>query len=77
MATPQYFPISPELFAHACDTVSTRVSRLPFLRGGIHVTGELVGVTMECLNAEPTRTLAVTTPRDAPEGVSRGLDRLP
>jgi hypothetical protein len=74
MASPQFFPIAPELFAHACDTVSTRVSQLPFLRGGIHVTGELVGVTMECLNAEPTRALALTTPRDAPGDVPRGLD---
>jgi hypothetical protein len=73
MSATQYFPIAPELFRHACDTVTKRVSQLPFLRGGVNVTGELVGVTMECLNAEPTRTLAVNTPRDAP-GVARGLD---
>ncbi|MGA2121250.1 MAG: hypothetical protein ABSG49_04310 [Methanoregula sp.] len=74
MSGTQFFPISPELFAHACDTVSKRVSQLPFLRGGVHVTGELVGVTMECLNAEVTRALAVSTPRDVPESVAPGLD---
>jgi hypothetical protein len=74
MPAPQFLPIAPELFAHACDTVSKRVSQLPFLRGGVNVTGELVGVTMECLNSEVTRMLAVTTPRDVPEGVARGLD---
>jgi hypothetical protein len=74
MSATQYFPLPPELFAFACDTVSRRVSQLPFLRGGVSVTGELVGVTMECLNAEPVRVLALTTPRDAPGGIADGLD---
>jgi len=74
MSATQYFPLPPELFAHACQTISKNVSQLPFLRSGVNVTGELVGVTMECLNAEPSRALAVTTPRDAPGGVSAGLD---
>ncbi|MDD4137819.1 MAG: hypothetical protein PHT99_08025 [Methanoregula sp.] len=75
MAQPQYLPIVPELFAHACDTISKRVSQLPFLRSGINVTGELLGVAMECLNAEPTHTLALTTLRDSPAEVACGLDR--
>jgi hypothetical protein len=74
MSSPQYLPLPPELFAHACDTVTKNVSQLPFLRGGVTVTGELVGVAMECLNAEPTRTLATSTPRDAPAGIASGLD---
>lgn len=75
MPAPQYLPIPPELFAHATATVTQRVSQLPFLRSGVNVTGELVGVTMECLNAEPTRTLATSTPRDAPSGgIAPGLD---
>jgi len=75
MSSPQFLPIPPELFAHACSTVTQRVSQLPFLRGGVHVTGELVGVTMECLNAEPTRALALSTPRDTIAGsVAPGLD---
>jgi hypothetical protein len=75
MSATQYFPLPPELFAHACDTVTKRVSQLPFLRSGVTITGELVGVTMECLNAEPTRALALTTPQDAPGGILDGLDR--
>jgi hypothetical protein len=55
--------------------VTQRVSQLPFLRGGVNVTGEIIGVTMECLNAEPTRTLAVSTPHDTLAGsVTPGLD---
>jgi hypothetical protein len=74
MTSPQYLPIPPELFARACATVTQSVSQLPFLRSGVNVTGELVGVTMECLNAEPTRTLPLGTPRDAPPGTTPGLD---
>jgi len=74
MSATQYFPIPPELFALASETVSRRVSRLPFLRSGVMVTGELLGVVMECLNAEFNKTLALRTPPDArkPED---GLDR--
>jgi hypothetical protein len=74
MSATQYFPLPPELFAHACDTVCKRVSQLPFLRGGVNVTGELIGVTMECLNAEPGRTLPLTTPRDTQASIAEGLD---
>jgi hypothetical protein len=76
MSATQYFPIPPEMLALACETVTRKVSRLPFLRSGIMVTGELVGVTMECLNAEVTHSLALTTPRDAPQGLPEGLDRI-
>lgn len=76
MTAPSYLPIAPELFAHACNTVTKQVSQLPFLRGGVNVTGELVRVVMECLNAEPTRTLPLTTPRDADPSFARGLDLL-
>jgi hypothetical protein len=71
----QYFPISPEMFALACETVSRRVSRLPFLRSGVMVTGELIGVAMECLNAEFNKTLSLRTPPDAAEKPQDGLDR--
>lgn len=74
MSAAQYFPLPPELFSHACDTVSERVSRLPFIRGGVSVTGELVGVTMECLNAEPVRALPLSTPRDTTGSIADGLD---
>ncbi len=75
MSGPQFFPIPPEMFALACETVSRRVSRLPFLRSGVMVTGELLGVVMECLNAEFKKTLALRTPPDAAQDLQDGLDR--
>ena len=77
MSATQYFPMSPELFALACETVSRRVSRLPFLRSGVMVTGELIGVTMECLNAEFNKTLAIRTPNTvekAPDGLDQCIE---
>jgi hypothetical protein len=75
MSVPQYFPLSPEMFALACETVSRRVSRLPFLRSGVMVTGELLGVAMECLNAEFKKTLALHTPLNTTDKPQDGLDR--
>jgi hypothetical protein len=75
MSDTQFFPIPPEMFALACETVSRRVSRLPFLRSGVMVTGELLGVAMECLNAEFKKTLVVRTPLNASENFQDGLDR--
>jgi hypothetical protein len=75
MPAPHYFPITPEMFALACETVSRRVSRLPFLRSGSMVTGELIGVAMECLNAEFNKTLVLRTPQDMVEKPPDGLDR--
>jgi hypothetical protein len=75
MSAPHYFPLTPEMFALACETVSRRVSRLPFLRSGILVTGELIGVAMECLNAEFNKTLVLRTPPDTVEKPLDGLDR--
>jgi len=63
------------MFALACETVSRRVSRLPFLRSGVRVTGELIGVAMECLNAEFNKTLALRTPQNTTEKLPDGLDR--
>jgi hypothetical protein len=75
MSATQFFPIPPEIFACACSTVTSRVSQLPFLRGGVTVTGEAIGVAMECLNAGPTKALALSTPKDAGGGVEDGFDR--
>jgi hypothetical protein len=74
MSSTQYSPLPAELFIYACDIVSERVSQLPFLHDGVKVTGELVGVTMECLNAEPIRALPLTTPRDVCGSSADGLD---
>ena len=62
MSATRYFPIPPELFVLAAETVSRRVSRLPFLRNGVMVNGEMLGVAMECLNAEFNKTLELRTP---------------
>ncbi|MFA4861345.1 hypothetical protein [Methanoregula sp.] len=75
MPATQFFPIPPEMFALVSETVSRRVSRLPFLRSGVMVTGELLGVAMECLNAEFKKTLALTTPQNALVIPDDGLDR--
>jgi hypothetical protein len=75
MSATQYFPIPPELCALAGETISRRVSRLPFLRSGVMVTAELIGVAMESLNAECTKTLALRTPLNAARNPEDGLDR--
>jgi len=61
MAPPQFLPIPAPLHALACETVSRRIGRLPLVKDGVEVTEELVGITLECLNAEITRTLPVKT----------------
>lgn len=73
MSATQFFPLPPELLALACETVNRRVDRLPFTQEGCTVTQELIGVTMECLNAEFSKTLALhakqTSEKQAPEGL--------
>jgi len=59
MATPQFFPIPPELHALACETISRRVEPVPFVKNTITITTALIGISLECLNAEPTKTLPV------------------
>lgn len=71
-----FFPIPPDLLARVSQTITGRVSRLPFERCGVRITPELAGVAVEYLNAEPAGTLPVTTPRDAPGESADGLDRL-
>jgi len=74
MAESQFFPISPEMIALASETVSRRVSRLPFERNGVLVTEELISVVMECLNAEFKKVLPLKTPQNAGPETQRGLD---
>ena len=75
MSATQFFPVPPEIFARASATVSSRVSQLPFLRGGVTVSGELVGVAMESLNAVPSKALALATPQGPDAAGEEGLDR--
>jgi hypothetical protein len=77
MSATQFFPIPPELIALACETVNRRVGRLPFIQDEISVTQDLIGITMECLNAEFSKTLALhakpTPEKPAPEGLDQCL----
>ncbi|MFA6364738.1 hypothetical protein [Methanoregula sp.] len=57
MTSPQFLPIPKNIHALACETISRRIGRLPFTRADVEITEKLVGVTMECLNAEVKRTL--------------------
>ena len=57
MATPQFLPIPKKILELACETISRRIDRLPFTRNGIVIDDGIVGVTMECLNTEVSRTL--------------------
>ena len=59
MPPAHYLPIPPGLRSSACDTVSRRVAPLPFVRDGIEVSCDLIAASMEVLNAEATRTLAI------------------
>ena len=75
MAEPQFFPLSPGMMALASETVSRRVSRLPFERNGVLVTEELIRVTMECLNAEFKKALPLKTTGVPDQHQVIGLDR--
>lgn len=63
------------MLALASETVSRRVSRLPFQRNNVLVTTELIGIVMECLNAECTKTLPLRVPSGAANTSVEALDR--
>jgi hypothetical protein len=75
MSATQFFPISTELLALACETISRRVGQLPITREGCSVTQDLIGVTMECLNADFSKTLTVTTKQTHENRATEGLNR--
>ena len=75
MSATQYFPIPSELLALTCETINRRVGQLPFILDGCSVTQDLIGVTMECLNAEFSKTLSITTKQTAENKDTEGLDR--
>lgn len=72
MAAPQFLPIPENLHVLACETINRRVGRIPFEKDGIEVTGELVAIAMECINAEVVRTLPVK-PAARQSGATPGL----
>jgi len=75
MSATQFFPIPPEFLALAGETVNRRVGRLPFMLDGISVTLDRIGVTMECLNAEFSKTLTITTKQTPEKRAPEGLDQ--
>ncbi|MDD3135301.1 MAG: hypothetical protein PHF64_02245 [Methanoregula sp.] len=75
MVAPQFFPITPEFLTLACETVNRRVGQIPFLHKGVEITREKIGVAMECLNAEVTRTLPLRTSPAMTKNMIDGFDR--
>jgi len=73
MSATQFFPIPSELLALACETVNRRVGPLPYQQDGITVTRDLIGVTMECLNAEFSKTLPLHTKKSTESGTAESL----
>ncbi|MFZ0004631.1 MAG: hypothetical protein WCC86_07755 [Methanoregula sp.] len=60
MAAPQYLPIPETIHTLACETINRRVEKIPFTRDGIEITETFIDLTLECLNADATRTLVLT-----------------
>ena len=75
MTAPQFFPIPRDIHALACDAVNRHVAQLPFERDGVRVTEELIGITLECLNAEFSKTLAIVAKAMIASHMPEGLDR--
>ncbi len=77
MSSTQFFPIPSELLALACETVNRRVGPLPLVQDGCSVTQDLIRVTLECLNAEFSKTLVIQAKqipeKRAPEGLNQCL----
>jgi hypothetical protein len=77
MPDPHYLPIPAALCTLACETVSRRVGRLPFVRKGVTVTCNLIAAGMESLNAQATRTLLLKHRTGTGSRIQiDGLDRL-
>ena len=61
MTPPQFLPIPRALHALACETIGRRIGRLPLVKNDVEITEDLVGIALECLNAETTRTMPIKT----------------
>jgi len=75
MSTPQFFPISEEILALACEAIRQSGADLPFEYDGVRVPEEVVVVALECLNAEFSKTLPIIAPAVITDPVPAGLDR--
>jgi len=76
MVAPLFFPITPALLTLACETVNRRVAKLPFTQKGVCISQKLVGVALECLNAEVTRILPLRTSAAMAKNRVDGFDRV-
>ncbi len=76
MVAPRFFPITPALLTLACETVNRRVAKLPFTQKGVCISPELLGVALECLNAEVTRALPLRTSAAMAKNRVDGFDRV-
>ncbi len=76
MVTPRFFPILPALLTLTCETVNRRVTKLPFIHKGVCISPGLIGVSLECLNAEVTRTLPLRTSAAMAKNRVDGFDRV-
>ncbi len=68
-------PISANLMKQAFCAVEQNVSKIPFKFRGIMITHELIKITLELLNAEPTKILPQNSRNDLRERTPDGLDR--
>lgn len=69
-------PIPPNLLYLACNTVSQkRGEGIPFKDRGIMIKREMIKITMELLNGEPTKTLQQNCRNDVRERTPDGLDK--
>jgi len=67
--------IPANLLNKACYPVDQNVDNVPFRYRGIMITRELIKITMELLNTEPTKTLPQNCRNDVRGKTSDGLDR--
>jgi hypothetical protein len=59
MATQHTLPAPPAIIRRACEQVIAVCGRLPLVRKGVEVNADLLIASIEELNAEPNRTLAI------------------
>ncbi len=67
--------IPSELLDKVCSAVNQYWESIPFKHRGIKISRELIKITMELLNAEPTKELPQNCRNDVKERTPDGLDR--
>jgi hypothetical protein len=68
-------PIPLDLKNRAYDAIGKKVNKIPFKDRGIKITHELIKITIELLNAEPTKTLPQNCRNVVRERTPDGLDK--